>query len=327
MQRKSTINWGILGAGNIARTFARDMAFVSGSRVLAVASRQLSGAQQFACEHNIAEAIEGYQTLFGHPDIDAIYIATPHNFHFGQAKAALQAGKHVLCEKPITINAAQCVELSELARAQNCFLMEAMWTWFLPAIRKAKQWVDEGRIGRLLHVKGDFGYPQPYDAAARTYNPALAGGAMLDMGIYPLALNLMFNPQPYQNLMVNAHLASSGVDDEVHWTMDYGDRLSTLATSFRCRLPNYGFIIGDQGYIAIPDFFRASEAALYVLDKRVDYFSDNRQGSGFEFEIMAASQAIREGRLESDIMPLSASLTLQQQMEAILAHLPDTAID
>jgi len=315
------IHWGIIGAGNIARTFAKDMAFVPHSRIQAVASRQLSGARNFASEYNIAEAIEGYQALFEHPDINAIYIATPHNFHFEQAKAALLAGKHVLCEKPITISAAQCIELSELAKAQNCFLMEAMWTWFLPAIRKAKQWVDEGRIGRLLHVKGDFGYPQPYDPGARTYNPGLAGGALLDMGIYPLALNLLFNPQPYQNLRVKAHQAPSGVDDEVHWTMDYGERLSTLGTSFRCRLPNHGFIIGDQGYITIPDFFRASQISLYVLDERIDHFKDNRLGSGFEFEIMAANQAIREGKLESEIMPLSASLILQQQMEAILARI------
>ncbi|ALS99915.1 Gfo/Idh/MocA family protein [Lacimicrobium alkaliphilum] len=326
MQLNSTINWGIIGAGRIARTFARDMAFVPHSRILAVASRQLSDAAKFAREHNITEAIEGYQALFEHTDIDAIYIATPHNFHFEQTKAALQAGKHVLCEKPITISTAQCIELSGLAKARNCFLMEAMWTWFLPAIRKAKQWVDEGRIGRLLHVKGDFGYPQPYDPDARTYNPALAGGALLDMGIYPLALNLLFNPQPYQSLRVKAHQAPSGVDDEVHWTMDYGDRISTLATSFRCRLPNYGFIIGDQGYIAIPDFFRASEASLYVLDERVDHFRDNRQGSGFEFEIMAASQAIREGKPESDIMPLSASLILQQQMEAILKRIREVPL-
>ncbi|GAB3028507.1 Gfo/Idh/MocA family protein [Bowmanella dokdonensis] len=322
MSTNKHLHWGIVGAGRIAHTFASDMRHVDNSQVYAVASRNLEDAREFARQYQIPVPLEGYQQLFDHPQVDAVYIATPHNLHYGQVREALLAGKHVLCEKPITVSAEQCEDLIALAKAQGLFLMEAMWTWFLPAIRKARQWVDEGRIGRILHIKADFGYPQPYDVNARTYNPQLAGGCLLDMGIYPLALNLLFKPAPYQSLSVDYHQAPNGVEDDVNWTLRYPDSVSSLGTSFRCRLPNWAFIIGDNGYIAIPDFFRASQASLYVLDQRVEHFEDNRLGSGFEFEIQAATEAIREGRLEAPGMPLSASLECQRQLQAILARIP-----
>lgn len=186
------LTWGIVGAGRIAKQFAQDIQYVSNAKLLAVAARDLKRAQEFADAHAIGTAYGSYAELFNDQTIDAIYIATPHSFHFEQAKAAMLAGKHVLCEKPICVSSDEFSELAAVAKAQGVLLMEAMWTYFLPALRQAKRWVDEGKIGQIKHIKADFGYLAPYEPNSREYDAALAGGSLLDVGIYPLALALFF---------------------------------------------------------------------------------------------------------------------------------------
>ena len=286
--------------------------------IVAVAARSLDDAKEFADQYDIPKTYEGYDALFADPDIDAIYISTPHTFHFAHTKAALEAGKHVLCEKPFTVGAAECQALIDLAREKQLFLMEALWTYFLPAIRKALQWLNEGRIGELKHVKGDFGYPIPYNPDSREWNVELAGGVLLEMGIYPVSFNWLFNPRKDYTMSVVGRRADNGADRDVTILFDYGDRDAVLNTSFDCRLPNWGFLVGTEGYIAIPDFFRASECQLHVLDDCIDHFKDNRQGSGFEFQIEAACKAIINGQVECEQVPHQTSLHFQQQMEAIL---------
>ncbi|MEO7934848.1 MAG: Gfo/Idh/MocA family oxidoreductase, partial [Dokdonella sp.] len=157
--KNQKIRWGIIGAGRIAHQFAEDFAHVSNAELVAVAARDESRAQQFAARWAIPKAYSGYQSLYEAEDVDAIYIATPHTFHFEQTTAALRAGKAVLCEKPITVSADECRQLIDEATRQHRYLAEAMWTLFLPAIRKAQAWVAEGRIGTLTHISADFGYP------------------------------------------------------------------------------------------------------------------------------------------------------------------------
>jgi predicted dehydrogenase len=178
------INWGIVGCGRIAAQFCEDLAHTNNGVVYAVAARNGDDATAFASKYGAANAYEGYQALFDDKNVDVVYIATPHNFHFKNASDAIKAGKHVLCEKPITVSAEECKQLSLLAKKHDVFLMEAMWTYFLPAIQKAKQWVEQGRIGTIKHVKADFGYPVPFNPDGREYNLDLAGGCLLDMGIY-----------------------------------------------------------------------------------------------------------------------------------------------
>lgn len=322
MKQANIVRWGIVGAGRIAHTFAKDLALVANASLTAVAARQAADALAFAKQHQIALALEGYQSLFEHPDVDAVYIATPHSHHFEQVRQALLAGKHVLCEKPFTVSVSQCQTLMTLAQQQGCFLMEAMWTWFLPAIQQALTWVQHGRIGRLLHIKADFGYPLAYDPARREYDARLAGGCLLEMGIYPLALNALFRPEPAPITDIRLHQAANGVEDDLSWTLAYPQGNSQLSTSFRCRLPNAAFIVGDEGYIAIPDFFRARQASLYHLDEQVANFIDTRHGSGFEFEIQAACDDILAGQTQNAIMPWSQSLMFQAEMTRILAQLP-----
>ena len=311
------LNWGIVSTGVIAEQFCQDMQHVSNGRLLAVAARQLTSAQLFAEKHDIERAYQGYQQLFDDPEIDVVYIATPHNLHFQHVHDALMAGKSVLCEKPFTVSSAQCLQLTTLAKEKGLFLMEAMWTNFLPAIQTAKQWVDSGRIGKIKHIKADFGYPLPYDPDRREWNAALAGGCLLEMGIYPIALAQFFLGEPMQSITVNAQKAPNGVDKDVVIMAEVGEVRLSLATSFQCKLQNWAYIIGEEGYIAIPNFWRAEQCTLYKLDEQIDLFSDDRQSLGFNYEAEAVGEAILNGQIEHALMPLELSYSLQQQMEKI----------
>lgn len=313
------IRWGIVSAGNIAATFARDIGHVPNAKLAAVAARNHAAASSFAETHDIDVAYEGYDRLFADENIDAIYVATPHTLHLQNSIDALQAGKAVLCEKPITINAAECQTLIDAAARCDGYLMEAMWTWFLPAIRKAKAWYDAGRIGELRHIKADFGYPMPYDPASRPYNANLAGGCLLDMGIYPIAIARYFAQASPTDIEVISHRAANGVDDDVVMLFNYDNFVATLATSFRCKLQNTAYIIGTEGYIEIPHFWRAPACHLFVLHDRVDTFVDNRNGSGFEFQIAAVSEDVLQGRKQSTVVTHAASLALQQDMDRVRA--------
>lgn len=316
----SVVRWGIVGPGRIAERFASDLRWVPNARLVAVASRSLATAEAFVARHGAGRAHAGYQQLFDDEGVDAVYIATPHTLHASQSRAAIAAGKAVLCEKPLTVSPDECRDLQHYARSERRYLVEGMWTWFLPAIRKAREWIDAGRIGRVRHIRADFGYPLPYDPRGREYDSALAGGCLLDMGIYPVALaRLVFGEQPAR-LEVLHHLAPNGVDDDVVALCGYDDRTATLAASFRCKLPNCAYLVGEEGYIAIPDFWRADSCHLYELDERKDSFRDDRQGSGFEFEIAAVSADILAGRLESATVTAADSLAFQLHMARIKAQ-------
>ncbi len=320
------IRWGILSTGRIAHQFAQDMAQVANGELVAVAARSREAAVAFAAHHRIPQAYADYASLLTDPRVDAIYVATPHTLHFDHSLAALRERKAVLCEKPLTTSAAQCAALIGAAHATNSYLMEGMWTYFLPAVQTAQRWVAQGRIGRIRHIKADFGYPLlPFDAARREYDSALAGGCLLEMGIYPIALAWLFLQQDPQSIQATARRAPNGVEDDVVMTFDYADCVATLATSFRAKLQNWAYVIGDEGYIAIPDFWRARECMLYRLDERIDHFDDGRSTLGFDYEATAVGADILEGRRESAIVPLSASLRFQQHIDAVRALMPDAA--
>ena len=311
------IRWGIVGAGTIANTFATDIDHVSNAELAAVAARNLDAAAGFAEKYDIGRAYQGYDTLFADPDIDAVYIATPHTIHAQNSEDAMRAGKAVLCEKPITTSAAECQALLDVANESGSYLMEAMWTWFLPAIQKAKVWLDDGRIGELRHIKAELGYPKTFDPQSRLFDPALAGGALLDMGVYPIAIAHYFTGRSPESMNVVARFAQNGVDDDVTMQFDYGDCVASLATSFRCKLPNTAYIIGTRGYIEIPQCWRATDCRLFELDECVDDFNDGRPGSGFEFQIAAVSEDILAGRSESLIVSHTDSLAFQRDMDRV----------
>jgi predicted dehydrogenase len=311
------IRWGIVGAGRIAHTFVQDMPATGNGVVEAVAARSGVAARAFADQYEIGTAHEGYVPLYTDPDVDAIYIATPHSLHLQHAGDALRAGKAVLCEKPITVNARECRQLINIAEETGGYLMEAMWTWFLPAIREAKKWVDTGRVGRIVQIQSDFGYPLTYSADKREYDAKLAGGCLLEMGIYPVALTTLFADADPQNISVVSRHAPNGVEDDVVATFNYPDFVATIGTSFRAKLRNWAYVIGEEGYIAIPDFWRANECQLWVLDDMVDRFDDGRSTNGFDYQIRAVNDDLIEGRVQSGTIPLAASLQFQHHMDLI----------
>lgn len=313
----TTIRWGIVGAGRIAHTFAQDMTATRHGVLRAVAARSADAAQEFAARYGAPDAHDGYRTLYENPNVDAVYIATPHSLHLQHASDALRAGKAVLCEKPITTTATECEALIEASRQSNAYLMEAMWTWFLPAVRKAKEWVDAGRIGRIVQIKADFGYPLDYSPKKREYDAELAGGCLLEMGVYPVALTALFTGRDPRSIATVARRAPNGVEDDLVSIFDYDDCVATLGTSFRAKLPNRAHIIGEDAYISIPNFWRANDCQLWVLDEIVDRFDDGRTTHGFDFQIDAVNEDLLAGRRESQIVTLADSLRFQRHMDRV----------
>lgn len=312
------VKWGIISTGRIAGEFASDFRYVNNAELIAVASRSQQSADQFASTHGIPKAYGSYEQLYQDGEVEAIYVATPHNFHFENCWDALFHGKAVLSEKPITTSPEDFERLRAFATAQKQYLMEGMWTYFHPAIQKAQQWVADGRIGDLVQIKADFGYPVPFDPHGRMYNPELAGGALLDMGIYPLAMAWLFLKKDPKVMHVTCHKAATGVDDDVNILFDFDGQLANLATSFRGKLHNNLFVIGTQATIRIPDFWKASECFLYEQDQEIDHFSDGRESIGFNHELEAVSRDILEGKLQSDIMPHSHSAKFQEWMAQVM---------
>lgn len=315
------IRWGILSTARISHQFARDFSHAAGGELVAVASRTGGKAQAFADQYGIPVAYGSYAELLADDRIDAVYVSTPHTLHHANSLEAMVAGKAVLCEKPLTVNPADARSLIAAAEHAGVYLMEAMWTWLLPAVRTALGWYRAGRIGRLLHVKADFGYPMPFDPAARVYARELGGGCLLDMGIYPIALAWLFVRQDPKACHAVAHFAPNGVEDDVLMRFDYGDCQASLATSFRCKLPNTAWIIGERGQIAIPDFWRARECTLYRLDERVDHFVDDRKGGGFEFEIEAVNRDLQAGRTRPQVVTAEDSVRFQDHMALVSHHI------
>jgi predicted dehydrogenase len=313
----SKVRWGIVGAGRIAHTFAQDMSATSNGVLQSVAARNGDAARAFADQYGAPGSCGGYAALYADPDVDAVYVATPHTLHLQNAGDALRAGKAVLCEKPITVNAAECQALIDIANKSSSYLMEAMWTWFLPAVRKAKEWVDAGRIGKIVQIKADFGYPLVYAADKREYNAELAGGCLLEMGVYPVALAALFAGRNPIDISVVSRHAPNGVEDDVAAIFNYDDFVATLGTSFRAKLQNWAYIIGEHAYVAIPNFWCANECQLWALDEMVDRFADGRTTNGFDYQIEAVNSDLLAGRKQSEIMPLSASLQFQQHMDLI----------
>ncbi len=316
-----TIRWGIVGAGRIAHTFAQDLPATRHGVLRAVAARDGAAARAFADRYGAPAAYAGYQGLYADPDVDAVYVATPHTLHATNARDALHAGKAVLCEKPITTSAAECRALIDVAGETGGYLMEAMWTWFLPAVRTAKAWVEAGRIGRIVQIRADFGYRLDYSPNKREYDAQLGGGCLLEMGVYPVAIAALFSGQDPESVSVVSRHAPNGVEDDVAATFAYPDFVATLATSFRARLPNAAYVVGEDAWIAIPDFFRARECQLWVVDDQVEHFDDGRTTHGFNYQVDAMDEDLIAGRSESRIVTLADSLRFQEHMDRVRSRL------
>lgn len=306
------VRWAILGAGKIAHKFAQDIQQVTEAQLVAIAARDKDRAAGFAHQYGLPIACT-YDQLYTHPEVDAVYIATTHNFHLEQSLACLRAGKAVLCEKPITVNHQQMQLLATTAKEQGVFLMEALWTWLLPAMQKAKAWIEEGRIGAIQTIHADFCYLMPPDPEGRLYNPQLAGGALLDLGIYPVAFATYFMNSKPSNIKAMATMTNTGVDASTSMIFHYDKIPAFLYCSLEGRSRVQGLVMGEKGHVLIPDFFKASKAILLDNEgKEIDRFEDQRSSWGYHYEIVEASRCILEGHTQSKIVPLESSLQIQE---------------
>ena len=312
-----TIRWGIAGSGSIANKFANCIKNVEGAELVAVASRSEKTARDFALKHNIPNVFEGYDSLADFPDVDAIYVSTIHPFHKSCAEVFLNAKKHVLCEKPLCVNAAEAKELAECARKNGVFLMEAMWTRFLPAIIEAQKYVKSGKIGDVMGIKADFCYNCPPNEDPKLYDNTLAGGSLLDVGIYSINFASYFLGLDPESISAVADVRN-GVDCHTDITFKYPNgAIASLTSAIALHKPEDAYIYGTKGHIYFPSFYGAQEFFVNLDSGEKEHIKALSIGTGFEEEIIECSNCIREGKTESDIHPLSDTIKVLKLMDAV----------
>lgn len=314
-----TYNWAILGPGNIARKFAQDLALVPQARLHAVASRSLANAQAFAAEFKVPHAVGSYEELLAVPGIDAVYIATPHSEHYAHALLCLRAGLPVLCEKAFAQNAGQAQEMIRVAREGRVFLMEAFWTRFFPAIAQALALVAAGHIGEVKHLVADFGFATPYQPAGRLFNPALAGGSLLDIGVYPLFISQLFLGVP-STVGAVATLAPTGVDLNCAMSLAYpGGATASLFSTLAAQTDNRCVLYGTKGKLQLLGRFHAPTGVQVQLtgEELTQTFSCPAPGLGYHYEAAHVQECLAQGLTESPLLPLDFSLQLMQQLDAV----------
>jgi predicted dehydrogenase len=307
------IVWGIVGPGRIARLVINDFPHVAGARVLGVASRSKARADAFAADHGLERAYGSYAEIIADPDLDVLYIATPHPQHAAVALAALRAGKAVLVEKTFTATVAGAQAIVAEARSRQVFAMEAMWTRFQPAIVEVRRLVEDGAIGEVRQVQADLGVDRPYDETDRLFDPAQGGGALLDLGVYLVSFAQYFLGMP-ERIEVVGSLAPTGVDWEVGLLLGYPDgRAAGLLGSLRHQTPGAARIQGTKGWIEVPPrFHHPNRIRLVRAGRDPEEIVRPPLGAGYSHELIEVTECVRAGRTESAVMPLDDTVAVQR---------------
>lgn len=315
-------NWGILGPGRIAKKFANALQIPQHSRLYAVASRDIDRAKGFADEFNAVKYYGDYNSLITDPDIDAIYIATPHAYHYELAKACLKNNKPVLSEKPLTLDSQQTEDLLRISTENKVFLMEALWTRFIPMTISMLEQITQGTIGEVQYIKADFGFPAPYNPEGRLFNPALGGGSLLDVGIYPLFLCTLLLGIP-DRIMATGRLSDNKIDLDCQVVLQYpGNKTALVASSIHYQMPITAEITGTKGQIQIPcPWYKNNHYYLKSADKDWEKIEQPSLSNGFEFEIDEVIQCLEQGLHQSKVWPVSESLRLALLMDKIKEQL------
>lgn len=310
------IRWGILSTGVIAKNFADTVGKMNGeTRVLAVASRTKESADAFADQYGIERRYDSYEALAKDPDVDIVYVATPHSRHYEDMKLMISNGKHVLCEKSFTVDSQQAKEIFALAREKKVFVMEAFWTKILPIYREVEKVVSSGAIGDIRMVTAQYGYTTAREA--RKFVPELAGGTLLDIGVYAIGFACMFLGYEYDAIQSNLVMNSAGTDAIDAIILRKGNAVAQLTTAIGAAMPVFGGIYGTKGHIDVPDF-KNPQAFTVCVDGEEPYTVKRPfEVNGFEYEIREAMNCVREGRLESGIMTPEQSIATMAIMDEI----------
>ena len=314
-----TWRWGIAGTGGIAASFTRDLALVPGAEVVAVGSRSSSTAEAFAATHGIARAHGSYDALASDDGVDIVYVAGPHTRHLDLTLLFLDAGRHVLCEKPLGLSAGQVHQMVEAAHRADRFLMEALWSRFLPSYAELGSLLAQGAIGEPRMVEAEFGFVMDFDPAHRLFDPALGGGATLDLGIYPVQLGHLVFGAPDQVAAVG-HVGTSGVDEHVAAVLRHpGGGITVAKASLTASMRCGATITGTAGTIEIPPLVHRPESLIVRNLDGVRTVDAPITGIGLHHEASEVQRCLAAGERESPLMPLSESLALATTLDAILA--------
>jgi predicted dehydrogenase len=315
MQR---LRWGVIGTGGIAAAFTRDVRTLPDADVVAVGSRSQASADRFGDEHGVPRRHPSYEALAADPEVDAVYVATPHPLHAQNALAAIAAGKHVLVEKPFTMTGDEAAEVAGAARAAGVFCMEAMWTRFLPHTVRIRELLAEGAIGEVRAVSADFGMAFAPDPSHRLFAPELGGGALLDLGIYPVSWVVMVLGVP-SSVTAVADPAFTGVDGQTTAVLQYPGGAHGIAT---CTLwadtARRAWIAGTAGRIDVdPGFFTPTSFTLHRDGSEPERFESPVDDGGLRFEAAEVARCVREGLTESPAMPLDETVAIMRTLDEI----------
>jgi predicted dehydrogenase len=307
----------VAGPGGIAAQFAEDMARVEGGHITAVASRAPERASAFADRFDIATRHTGTAALADDPDVDVVYVATPHARHEADTLRCIEGGKHVLCEKPLALHAGQARRMAAAARERGVFLMEAMWSRFLPAYRTVADVVDSGRIGEPLVVEADFGFRMPVLPDHRLFDPGLGGGALIDIGVYPLQLcSLVLGPP--DRVVADGVVGATGVDELMAAVLHHaGGGLGVVKAAIRADLSCRARITGSDGRIDLPPLMHQPDRLVVAGRHGTERIDAPFDGIGLRFQVEEVHRCLDAGRTESSVMPLDESIGLAETMDAI----------
>lgn len=315
---KTRFRWGIIGTGGIAQTWATDLQRVPDHHVSAVGSRSVQNGRAFAAQFPDCISYGSYEDLVNDPDIDGVYVATPHQAHVSGTILALRAGKPVLCEKPFAVNATQAKLMIDTAREMNVTLMEAMWTRFLPHIKKMREILSQGIIGDVVAVEADHGQRLAVRQIPRLMLPEFAGGALLDLGIYPVSFAHMVLGAP-SRITASAIFTSEGVDSQTSAIFDYDSGAQAVLTAnMIAESPCKAVISGTLGRIEIDRiFYKPAPMRVILNDESVTHYPNDYVGLGFREEAIEFADLVRNGKKESTRMQLAETLRIMQSMDSI----------
>ena len=316
------LRWGIIGTGKIAATFAGDLQLIDEGEVVAVGSRRQESADAFGNTFDVARRYDSYEALVGDPEVDAVYVGTPHPMHFDNASLALEHGKPVLVEKAFTMNAAEARDLVALARSKNLFMMEAMWTRFLPHVVALRDLVSRGVLGELVMVEADHGKWFDPDPNFRLFAPELGGSAMLDLGVYPVSFASMLLGTPAR-MVTMVDPAFTGVDGQASMIFGYESGAQALLTcTSRARSATRACVTGTEARVEIDaDFYAPTSFRLITRCGEVTEYNFDVAPRGLRYQAIEVARCLEVGLKESALMPLNESISIMATMEKVMATL------
>lgn len=311
---------GILGAGNIGGAMARTIAGMDKVEAYAVGARDLARAEAFAAQYHFTKAFGSYEEMLSDPELELVYVATPHSHHYEHVKLCLEHGKHVLCEKAFTVNAKQAVELFEMAKSKNLLLTEAIWTRYMPMRKTLDEIAASGVIGEITSLTANLGYVVGH--LPRMQEPGLAGGALLDLGVYPINFASMVFGDKIREVSSSAVLTESKVDAVNSITLIYEDgKMAQLHSNMMAATDRRGMIYGDKGYIEVQNINNCEGIRVFDTNhKLIAEYETPKQITGYEYEVEACMEAIAKGELECPQMPHKESIRIMELMDSLRAQ-------